>query len=65
MKNASLLYLTSHVFKVLLIKSYMIELDFRWVLIRGLEARGNSREIVRVEKNLWDYSSFFIKQNAA
>ena len=46
-------------------ETYMIKLGFRWVLRRGLDARGKSSEIVRMEKNLWDYSSFFIKQNAA
>ena len=52
MKNTCLFYFISDVFKVLLIKSYMIQLGFRLVLRRGLKARGKSSEIVRVEKKL-------------
>ena len=52
MKNTRLLYIASQIFKVLLIKSYMLQPGFRWVLRRGLQAREKSGEVVRVEKKL-------------
>ena len=36
----------SQVLKLLLIKSYMIQLGFRWILRKELEARAKSSEIV-------------------
>ena len=46
MKITCLFYFVSQVLKLLLIKGYMIELGFRWVLRRGLKAKGKSSEIV-------------------
>ena len=45
MKTTCLFYFVSQVLKLLFIKSYMIQLGFRWVLRRGLEARGKTFRI--------------------
>ena len=65
MKITCLFYFVSQALKLPLIKNYMIQLGFRWILRKELEARGKSSEIGCVEKNLWDYSSLFIKQNTS
>ena len=39
-------YFVSQVFKLLLIKGYMIQLGFSWVLRRDLQARGEISEIL-------------------
>ena len=46
MKITCLFYFVSQVLKLLLTKSYTIQLSFSWVLRRGLEARGKSSDIV-------------------
>ena len=45
MKIKCLFYFLSQVLKLLLMKSYIIQLGFRWVLRRGLEARGKAQRL--------------------
>ena len=50
MKVTCLFYFVSQVLKLLLIKGYMIQLGFRWVLRRVLEARERARRLSKWRK---------------
>ena len=52
MKNTCLFYFVSQALKKLLIKSYMIQLGFMWVLRRGLEARGIAERLSEWRKTI-------------